>query len=187
MKRITLLIMLCCLTSCTTYLKIAHSEPIKDNPGKRSLGSFIDDNTIETISNVNIAKSAPQLSQAHVSTTSFNGIVLLTGQVNSKNLKSIAGNAADNIKNVRKVYNELEVKGSTSYFARINDTWLTSKIKTRMIADSSIQSNRVKVVTENGIVYLMGLISRDEAARVVDLVQQSYGVQRIVKVFEYID
>ncbi len=175
------------LTGCETYLSLTHSGAVETNPGKRSLGAIIDDSSIESIVAVNIRKSIPELAKANISVVSYNGIVLLTGQVESEALKSAAGVEADKVVNVRKVYNELEVKGSRSHFAGLNDAWLTTKIKSKMLFNKSIETNRIKVVTENGVVYLMGLVTHEEGNRVVDLVRNSYGVQRIVKVFEYIN
>jgi osmotically-inducible protein OsmY len=70
--------------------------------------------------------------------------------------------------------------------ARANDSWLTTKVKTRMLADAEVAARKIKVITENGTVYLMGLLPREEADQAVEVVRSVYGVQRIVKVFEYI-
>ncbi len=175
------------LPGCTTFLSLTTDEPIEQDAGTRSFGTYLNDENIESIATVNIRKSDTQLADAHLNVESYNGMVLLTGQVNSNDLKSIAGAVADKVANVRKVYNELEVKDPSTTIARFNDSWLTSKIKTKMMADSTVQSGRIRVVTENGVVFLMGLVSHAEGERAVNLVQESYGVQRIIKVFEYID
>jgi osmotically-inducible protein OsmY len=91
------------------------------------------------------------------------------------------------MRNIKKVHNELEVAGPTSLIARANDNWLTTKIKSSMAVSSSTDANRIKVVTENGIVYLLGLLTREEADAAVQLTRKTYGVQKIVKVFEYIN
>jgi osmotically-inducible protein OsmY len=75
----------------------------------------------------------------------------------------------------------------SSILARNNDAWLTTKIKTQMLTDNSIPASRIKVVTENGIVYLLGLVTKQEADQATNLVQGVSGVQKIVKLFEYID
>ena len=83
--------------------------------------------------------------------------------------------------------NEIEVGGPISYVARTNDTWLTGKVKTKLAADERVNANRVKVVTENGVVYLLGLLPRQQANDTVAIARSVYGVQKIVKVFEYLD
>jgi len=88
---------------------------------------------------------------------------------------------------VRKVYNELQVIAPSSALARSNDALLTTKIKTEMLADNSVSSSNIKVITENGIVYMLGVVSRQQAQLASNLVQGVSGVQKIVKLFEYVD
>ncbi|EGH09180.1 putative lipoprotein, partial [Pseudomonas savastanoi pv. glycinea str. race 4] len=109
------------------------------------------------------------------------------GQTPRADLKAIAEQAASSVQRVKKVNNELQVMAPSSLLARNNDAWLTTKIKSQMIADASIPGSRIKVVTENGIVFLLGLVTQDEANRATNLVQGVSGVQKIVKLFEYID
>jgi osmotically-inducible protein OsmY len=85
------------------------------------------------------------------------------------------------------VHNELQVMQPTSLLARSNDSLLTTKIKAQMVADATVPGSRIKVITENGIVYLLGLVSRQEANRATSLVQSTSGVQKIVKLFQYTD
>ena len=85
------------------------------------------------------------------------------------------------------LHNELVVSGKVSFLARMNDAWLTTKVKTRLAFAGDARASRTKVVTENGVVYLLGLMTRREADAVVAQVQKSYGVQKIVKIIEYID
>ena len=118
---------------------------------------------------------------------SYNGNVLLAGQVASEDLSTQAENIASQVRHVRNVHNELQVVGSGSFLARTNDTWLTSKVKSRLLINGDAPGWRTKVVTENGVVYLMGLLTHAEADAVVAQVQKVYGVQKIVKIIEYID
>jgi len=85
------------------------------------------------------------------------------------------------------VHNELQVMQPSSILARNNDAWLTTKIKTQMLTDTAVPSSRIKVITENGIVYLLGLVTQQEANAATAVVQSVSGVQKIVKLFEYID
>ncbi|MFC3940505.1 BON domain-containing protein [Pseudomonas gingeri NCPPB 3146 = LMG 5327] len=189
-NRLSLLALTLCLgiSGCSSVLTATRDEPINDDRGTRTFGSKIDDSLIQTKVEVNVAKTDPALEvSSHIVVTSFNGIVLLAGQTPSEELKAKAEQAAAAVQRVKKVNNELQVLQPSSFAARSNDTWLTSKIKAQMLTDNTIPGSRIKVVTENGIVYLLGLVTQQEATRATNLVQGVGGVQKIVKLFEYID
>ncbi|MCY1433718.1 BON domain protein [compost metagenome] len=176
------------LSGCSSVINASREAPIEDDRGTRTLGSKIDDSLIETKVAVNVAKANPDLDKnSHIVVSSFNGIVLLAGQTPRADLKATAEQAASSVQRVKKVHNELQVMAPSSLLARNNDAWLTTKIKTQMLADSNIPGSRIKVITENGIVYLLGLVTRQEATQATSLVQSVAGVQKIVKLFEYID
>ncbi|MDN7141771.1 BON domain-containing protein [Pseudomonas sp. JQ170] len=176
------------LTGCSSVLTATRDTPIEDDRGTRTFGSKIDDSLIETKVAVNVAKASPDLDKnSHIVVSSFNGIVLLAGQTPRADLKSLAEQAAGQVQRVKKVHNELQVLPPSSILARNNDAWLTTKIKTQMLTDNSIPGSRIKVITENGIVYMLGLLTQQEATRATNLVQGVSGVQKIVKLFEYID
>ncbi|MBA1271967.1 BON domain-containing protein [Stutzerimonas azotifigens] len=173
---------------CSSVLNATRDEPISDNRGTRTIGSKIDDSLIETKASVNIAKAHVDLDKnSHIIVASYNGVVLLAGQTPREDLKQLAEQAASQVQRVKRVHNELQILQPSSALARSNDTWLTSKIKAQMLTDSSVPGSRIKVITENGIVYLLGLVTRQEGTRATNLVQGVSGVQRIVKLFEYID
>ena len=174
------------LSGCASIVGLFTDQPIQEDFGKRSWGAVIDDNTIETVALVNIQKQNPNSTENHISVTSFNGIVLLTGQVTTREQKYQAEEVVKKIQNVREIYNEIEIAGPTNIISRTSDSWLTTKIKTKMIAEEKFPTSRIKVISENGVVYLMGIVTPQEADIAVDLVKSSYGVQKIVKVFEYI-
>ncbi|WP_407312165.1 BON domain-containing protein [Pseudomonas sp. nanlin1] len=189
-NRLGLMALTLCLSisGCSSVLTATREKPIEDDRGTRTLGSKIDDSLIETKVAVNVAKADPDLDQAsHIVVTSFNGIVLLAGQTPRADLKAKAEQAAAAVQRVKKVNNELQVLQPSSLLARNNDAWLTTKIKAQMLTDGTIPGSRIKVVTENGIVYLLGLVTQAEATRATNLVQGVSGVQKIVKLFEYID
>lgn len=189
-NRLSLLALTLCLGlgGCSSVLTATRDKPIEDDRGTRTFGSKIDDSLIETKVAVNVAKASPDLDQnSHIVVTSFNGIVLLAGQTPRADLKSLAEQAASSVQRVKKVNNELQILPPSSLLARNNDAWLTTKIKSQMLTDASIPGSRIKVVTENGIVYLLGLVTQQEANQATALVQGVSGVQKIVKLFEYID
>ncbi len=158
-----------------------------NDPSKRTTGTFIDDAVLEPLIKNEIFKSDPNFKGSHIVVVSYNGLVLLAGQVATAQLKKQAAAVAQSVNRVRKVHNELSIGGPTSLVARSNDSWLTTKVKSRLVASPDAKGLKVKVVTENGVVYLMGLLSRAQADAVVSVTANVYGVQKIVKVFEYLD
>lgn len=178
----------CTLVSgCTSIVSATSDEPIEIDPGKRTLGVKIDDSQLETIATVNIKKAHELLDDAAFKVHSYNAVVLLVGQVPSQAMRTLAGETAQKISTVRQVHNELQVQSPISLLASANDTWLTTKVRTKLLANRDIQSGRIKVVTENNTVYLMGLVAREEAQLVTDVARHTGGVQKVVRVFEYID
>lgn len=157
-----------------------------DDPRVRTPGAMIDDQVIETMVKREIWNSDPAFDSSHLIAVSYNGVLLLAGQVESAELRSKAEEIAAGFEKVRKVHNELQVGGPISMVARANDSWLTTKVKTKMLTDAEVAARKIKVVTDNGTVYLMGMLPREEADAAVEAVQSVYGVQKIVKVFEYI-
>ncbi|HGY9624747.1 TPA: BON domain-containing protein [Pseudomonas putida] len=189
-KRLGLMALTLCLSisGCSSVLTSARNSPIEDDRGTRTIGSKIDDSLIETKVSVNIAKANADLDKgSHIVVSSYNGIVLLAGQTPRADLKSLAEQTAGQVQRVKKVHNELQVMQPSSILARNNDAWLTTKIKAQMLGDANAPSTRIKVITENGIVYLLGLVTQQEANAATNVVQGVSGVQKIVKLFEYID
>jgi osmotically-inducible protein OsmY len=122
----------------------------------------------------------------HLNVTSYNGIVLLTGEApDAATLEGIV-KLARSTDRVRNVQNELVVAPPSGLGERSNDTLITSKVKARFIEANEFAANHVKVVTERGVVYLMGLVNRQEADAAARLAAQTSGVVRVVRVFEYV-
>lgn len=157
--------------------------------GARSFGNKIDDQFTapEVVRAIKDAHIDLSTSTSHIVVTSYNGIVLVTGQTPRAELKELAGKAANSVQSAKKVHNELQITEPTSGLVRSNDALLTTSIKTRMLSYNDVPASKVKVVTENGVVYLLGIISRAEAQRATSVVQDVNGVQKIVRLFEYID
>ncbi len=153
----------------------------------RSIGNKIDDQFLGPDVSSAVSRAHPNLSSptSHIVVTSYNGVILLAGQTPSTELKEKAAQAARNVQGVTKVHNELQILKPTSALVRSNDALMTSKIKTLMLADSTVPSTKVKVITENGIVYLMGLVTRAEGANATNVVAGVSGVQKVIKLFQY--
>ena len=125
--------------------------------------------------------------RVHINVTSFNRNVLLTGEAPDAAGKTQIEKIVREIPNVRGVVNEIQIAGTSSYSSRGNDTYITSKVKARFIDEGKgFSANDVKVVTESNVVYLLGLVTRAEAEAAVEIARTTGGVQKVVRVFEYI-
>lgn len=192
LHRLLLLSLLCLtltFTGCASVISTLNgNDSIQEDQGRRTTGSRIDDGSIETMVKVNLNAADDALRDSNIDVVSFNQTVLLVGQVPTQELKNLATRVATTSNSrVKTVYNELEVAGDTSFLSRTNDIWLSTKLKSLMLVDDDVEGLRTKVVTENGVVYLMGLLTREEADQAVDLVSRSSGVVKVVRAFEYID
>ncbi len=175
------------LAGCSTVTSVTHQGTIDENYGERTSGDQVEDQSIETKISHNLGRIDARLDDARINVDSYSGLVLLTGQVPSEALKDKATDIADRVRNVRTVHNELTIAGNLPASQRLSDTWLNTRIRTHLAANEAIDSSRIRVVTENATVYLMGILTRAEADRVVQAVSQLGGMQRIVKVFDYLD
>ena len=152
---------------------------------RRSTGAQVDDEAIELKISNNVGTGFGD--RVHVNVTSFNGIVLLTGEVPTPDLVASIEQIARTTPKVRRVVDELAVIPVTDLNARTNDTYITSKVKARFVEANKFAPNHVKVVTERQIVYLMGLVTHAEADTAAQIAATTSGVTRVVKLFEYID
>jgi osmotically-inducible protein OsmY len=125
--------------------------------------------------------------KVHVNVTSYNMKVLLTGEVPDEGIKAELEKAIAGVTNVKGVTNEVQIAGISSFSARSNDTYITSKVKARFIDANKFQVNHVKVVTEAGTVFLLGLVTRKEAEDAAEIARTTAGVKKVVRVFEYIE
>ena len=150
----------------------------------RTPGSVIEDQTIELKATELIWKDPDLKDQSHISTTSYNQIVLLTGQTPTEELRRRAEAKVASIEKVRHIHNELTIAAPNSLSARSSDTVLTAKVKTKLIAMKEMDGTKIKVVTESGVVYLMGLLAGTNADRAAEAASTVGGVQKVVKLFE---
>jgi osmotically-inducible protein OsmY len=151
---------------------------------RRSVGAQADDESIELkIANV---RSTRYGDRVHVNITSYNGVVLLTGEVPDEATKQAIAELARTTDRVRRVQDEMVVAPPSPLSERTNDTFITSKVKARFVEANRFSATHVKVVTERGVVYLMGLVNRAEADEAGRIAASTSGVVRVVKVFEYI-
>jgi osmotically-inducible protein OsmY len=151
---------------------------------RRTSGIYIEDERIEIRVQADIGKLGDKV---HVNATSFNRVVLLAGEVPDEATKAKAEKLAAGIDNVKRVQNELAVAPPSTLGERSNDVYITTRVKARFLSESKkrFSPNHVKVTTEMAIVYLMGLVSKDEAAAAAEIAAGTPGVKRVVKVLEY--
>jgi len=151
---------------------------------RRSVGAQADDEAIELKIANNIGTGYGD--RVHVSVTSYNGIVLLTGEVPTQDLIATIGEIARTTAKVRRVHNEITVGPVSDFGSRSNDSYITSKVKARFVEANKFSATHVKVVTERQVVYLMGIVRREEGDAAAQIAATTSGVLRVVKLFEYI-
>ena len=151
---------------------------------RRTSGIYVEDQNIELKTSHKLATNLGE--HAHVNVTSFNRNVLLTGEVPVAESVSKAESLAKEVTNTRSITNEIQVGPESSLGSRSNDAYITSKVKAKFVTENKFPANYVKVVTENGVVYLLGIVKNSEADAAVEIARNTEGVTKVVKVFEYL-
>jgi osmotically-inducible protein OsmY len=157
---------------------------------RRSVGTVIDDNNIELTAYDAINKDKQIALKNNVGIVVYNGVMLLIGEVRTEELRQRAQRLASGLQGVRRVVNEIAVEEPTGLGGATRDRWITGRVKLALldiVDQPGFDPTRVNVTTQNGKVYLMGLVTRGEAERVVGIARAVPGVARVVKVFEYTD
>lgn len=155
---------------------------------RRTTGTIVEDQSIELkISNAISGDETIPKDQVHIAVTSFNNIVLLTGEAMTEELKAKAERYAKDTEKVRKVYNEIRVSPPTTHQERNMDTWLTTKVKTRLVGAKGVHALHVKVITSAQTVYLMGLVTHNEADVAAEAAAAVENVERVIKTFEFLE
>ena len=181
---VTLQLLSACIPLVLTAATVTAIDVTLD---RRTAGKYWDDNALEVKVRRAIGNDDAIGSGINVSVTVFNGIVLLTGEVYNDDQRQRVEELAKGYEETRKVVNELQLAGKTNLSSRLNDAWITGKVKTRLLKLSDPPPSAVKVVTEHGKVYLLGRVTRAETEAVVETIRGISGVTYIVKVFEYLD
>lgn len=153
---------------------------------RRTAGTVVEDQEIELRAMSRLREGFPQKTVS-VSTVSYNRQVLLVGQVPDEATRAKVVDTVRAIPGVIGVHNEITISGVTSLTSKTNDASITTKVKARLLNTNAVQSNHVKVVTEAAVVYLMGLVRKDEGEAAGKVAAGTAGVSRVVKLFEYID
>ena len=151
---------------------------------QRTAGTILDDSRIESKAGDFFAADAELSQQAHLNVTAHNGMVLLVGQTPTEDLKKRAVEYVSRVAKVRHIYDELTVQAPIPTLTRTNDGLITTKVKAKLVSIKDVNSTDVKVVTENGVVYLMGLLDQPTGDAVAEVVAGLSGVSKVVKLFE---
>jgi len=154
---------------------------------RRAPGTIIDDQDIEIHLRSAINDDAALADGTHISVTSFNHVVLLTGEVRDPQQRERVVEHARNTPNIKRVHNEIQIAAPIASQDSNQDTWITTKVKGTLAQQADLNALNVKVITENSIVYLMGLVTRAEGNIAATATQQVTGVKGVIKVFEYLD
>jgi len=171
-----------CVTALVAGAVITTVDVIHD---RRTVGEYIDDGAIEVTAR-NIKRSDKNIRKAsRVKIQSWNGILLMTGEVTDEETKQVLVSKFSGIKGVRQVVDETSVDNKTPILKRSNDLWIANKVKSRMVLKTGLDANRIKVITTRGTVYLMGIVTQEEAEKATEIAKTTRGVKRVVKVFEY--
>jgi osmotically-inducible protein OsmY len=154
---------------------------------RRTAGTQVEDQTIEVKAIQAINRDVELKEQAHLNITSYNTVVLVSGETPTDAMRQKSIEIVSGVDKVSHVYNEITVAAPSSLVSRSSDSLITSKVKTKMITNKDLSGLQVKVVTEKGVVYLMGLLTRQESELATSIARQTGGVQKVVKLFQYTD
>ena len=153
----------------------------------RTTGTQIDDETLEFKVENAVEKDAQIKAEGRVNAVSYNGRVLLIGQVPNSDVKDTATALAKGVEGVNEVYNELTVSPKISFAQISKDSWLTTQVKSKMFVDGRVKATDVKVISENGEVFLLGNVTQSQANAAADIASKLSGVKKVIKVFKYLD
>ena len=183
-KSLILILLLGALQGCAALVVGGGVGVASAAHDRRTLGAQIDDRTLATRIRVKLRESENVKEFAHVEVDVFNGVALLVGQAPNDTLKREAQAAAERVKSIAKLHNQVRIGPPTAVTTRTNDVWIANKIRANLIADKRIDGLHIKVVVEDSEVFLMGLVSTAEANTAVDIARNTKGVVKVVKVFE---
>jgi len=185
-KLVGILLILTALQGCAAVAVVAITTGASMATDRRSIGNQIDDQSIQVEAYNEISKNKTLSSNTNLHLTSVNGSVLIVGQAPSVNFRDQAIKIIHEIDGVVRVHNQIRIGTPSSVTTQTNDIWLTSKVKTALFSSKKVNGKNVKVITENGEVFLMGLVSKNEAEAAVNVTRNISGVNKVFKAFEYL-
>lgn len=188
-KIIMLLALPLCLSACAAAVVGGGTAAVAAHD-RRSVGTVFDDQALEFQVVDRIFSSEEIGEESHIKVEVYEGVALLMGETDSEAKRELAGRLAGEVGGVKRVVNEVRVVAIASMATRLNNTWLTAKVNAELLRKNPVEGfdpTRIKVITSEGTVYLMGLVTREEGEAVAEVARNVSGVQRVVKVFNYLD
>ena len=176
--------LLALLQGCAAAVVAGGATAVTSANDRRTLGAQIDDKNAVLKAQRALADDALTAEGSNINVTSYNGVLLLTGQTRSEQIRQQAQVLVSKIDGVRDVQNQIRLGNNTAMTTRTRDGWISTKVKTQLLADEQVSGLNIKVVTENAEVFLMGIVSAPEAAKAVDIARHVDGVARVVQAFE---
>lgn len=153
---------------------------------RRSVTTLESDARIFHVVHKNIVTD-PRFHDSRILVSSFNHVVLLVGQTPAASLRVLAEKIAQKTPGVRRVYDEISIESPLALTKRTHDTWITGQVRSNMLTKKGLESGSIRIVTENAVVYLMGIVSQEQGNLAVSVARQVNGVHKVVKVFQYIN
>ncbi|HEY0921742.1 division/outer membrane stress-associated lipid-binding lipoprotein [Rheinheimera pacifica] len=176
--------LLALLQGCAAAVVAGGASAVTSANDRRTLGAQIDDKNVVLKAKRALSDDATTAEGSNINVTSYNGVLLLTGQTRNEAIRQQAQALVGKIDGVRDVQNQIRLGNNTAMTTRTRDSWISTKVKTQLLADEQVSGLNIKVVTENAEVFLMGLVTEQEAAKAVDIARHVEGVSRVVRAFE---
>jgi osmotically-inducible protein OsmY len=184
-KLFTLLAVLALLQGCAAMVIAgATTGAVGAANDRRSLGTQIDDSTIESRVATALDLDETIDDKARIIVKSVNGNLLVVGQAPSDQLRQLVITTVNSVKGIKQVHDQIRIGNVTTMSTQTIDTWITTKVKLKLLTEEAVNSHNIKVLTENAEVYLMGLVTADEANKAVEIARNISGVAKVIKVFE---
>jgi osmotically-inducible protein OsmY len=182
-KSLVLLTLSLCLTGCVVAVVAGAAAGMVYD--RRSVVTIEADARLFHVIHTAIVTD-PQLRNSRILVTSFNRVILLVGQTSSASLRVVAEKIARNTPGVVRVYDEVTVSDPIPLTQRTKDSWITGEVRSKMLTKKGLESGSIRIVTENGVVYLMGIATQEQSNFAVDVARRVKGVVKVVKIFQYI-
>ncbi|MCP4991140.1 MAG: BON domain-containing protein [Colwellia sp.] len=181
-----LLMLASALQGCAVATVVAVTAGATMVADRRTFSKQIDDQSIEFRAHNELAKVKALSKNTNLHVVSMNGMVLIVGQAPNTYLRDLAIKTIQDIPDIVVIHNQIRIGSSTAVTTQSNDIWLTSRVKTALLANSEVNAKDIKVVTENSEVFLLGLVTLKEANIVVEVTRNIPGVNKVIKAFEYL-
>lgn len=184
---LSVLLATCLLSACIPVMLVAAGATVGGALiyDKRNVKTMTEDRDMASTLLKQINDDPELRKDTHITIAAFNNVLLITGQATTDASRDRIFQMANKMPHLKRVYNEVSIEPPTSTSVRANDSWITTKVKSKMLAEKGLTSSQIKVVTENKVVYLMGVVTRKQADLAADVASSVAGVAKVVRVFEY--